>query len=401
MKKHALYIIQPGTQHAPELATAAAISGEFSRVHLVTGYLIRPTHPLSRLSPFRRRTRVISATVRIHNLLLIETGRALHKKAAQLLGIPGNEIDYVWQIMVNILLFPWILCLARNTRVVLFETSGWPLSQLAQWKGLCVIMDFPSISHELAGALGLPESRLGRFIKARERSHIDFAFFCSRLAQTSYSEKTSSRMDFVHYPGFFLSAVTPPGRPSGNDELRVACIGNNGFRKGIDLLIAAFGSMDPPKRLFLIGHLPKKWVQRSCIAAGIDARNVHLVGQLSPHDLRHWLLTLEIDVHVLASRFDSFGRVVPETMALGIPNIISKRVGCGELLCHPFEVLKTTATNAEGILEQLRYFRSLNTEKRTQFSERVAKKARDFGWEKYDRATKNSFRIINRTEGEK
>jgi glycosyltransferase involved in cell wall biosynthesis len=98
------------------------------------------------------------------------------------------------------------------------------------------------------------------------------------------------------------------------------------YRKGFDLLSASFARLldrYSDAELHVVGD--------SAIAGQLVASNrIHIHGKLS-HDQLSMLLA-QMDCLVLPSRLESFGMVVVEALAAGVPVIVSDHAGASEAI---------------------------------------------------------------------
>jgi glycosyltransferase involved in cell wall biosynthesis len=103
-------------------------------------------------------------------------------------------------------------------------------------------------------------------------------------------------------------------------------------RKGVDLLIKAFVIVlktRPDARLILIGNGDADWIRRLIEDEGIK-ESVIIKDFLQPEELvREYA---DADVFTLASRFDTYGVVVHEAAASGLPLVISRHAGASSTL---------------------------------------------------------------------
>jgi glycosyltransferase involved in cell wall biosynthesis len=129
----------------------------------------------------------------------------------------------------------------------------------------------------------------------------------------------------VAYPGTAPAAVTPRRRDGG----RLLSVGTLSPLKGQDLLLAALGSLgDLPWRCTLVGPLDRDppfvaSLVRQAAAAGIAGR-VRLPGPRTGTALR--LEYADADLLVVPSRAETYGMVVTEALAAGVP-VVAAAVG--------------------------------------------------------------------------
>ncbi|WP_423149074.1 glycosyltransferase family 4 protein [Rubrolithibacter danxiaensis] len=376
-------IIHPGTQHAFRLANGLTKSERYSRVSLFTWLTLPGHYRLGKVKQFKKRVKNIDKGVAVYNFPFFEAFMLLHKKILILLGKQNNNPYYFWYRIFNWFMLPYIYFNRRGLTLVLFETAGWPLSYFAKRWGITVIMDFPSISHEKAMELGIKETALGIRIKEKERQYIDFALFCSSFAAQTYRNRTSAKKDFVLPVGADVQIVNVNPQKQEDNCLRLACIANMEFRKGIDILLLAFSKIKFDKELHLIGKINKQWVLEFCRQNSIDTSHIIFSGSLSQGDLNSYLIAKQIDLHVLPSRFDSFGMVVPETMILGIPNILSPFVGAGELIEKDQDGFIMDNLTPEDLFNKIRQFRLLSFEDKVKLQKNVINKSATMTWDNY------------------
>jgi glycosyltransferase involved in cell wall biosynthesis len=108
------------------------------------------------------------------------------------------------------------------------------------------------------------------------------------------------------------------------DERVVLFIGNEFGRKGLPLILDAMGRLDASSHLHVVGGTPDLVAQASSAAATAGLRErVHFEG---PHpDPRPWLRAA--DALVMPSAYESFGLVVLEALASGVP-VVATPTGC-------------------------------------------------------------------------
>ena len=136
--------------------------------------------------------------------------------------------------------------------------------------------------------------------------------------------------------------IIPPGvivpeHPLGQDAARLALalpqdaflllfVANDFRRKGLDTLLEALEHLQPmPVHLLVVGHSAHlAEYQARCRAMGVDER-VHFLGR---QEAMHPVYAAA-DVLVHPTREDTFGMVVLEAMAQGLPVVVSRAPYCG------------------------------------------------------------------------
>jgi glycosyltransferase involved in cell wall biosynthesis len=226
--------------------------------------------------------------------------------------------------------------------VIACEISALATFRTARRLGIVTILDAPSLHHRAQDRLhGTADSpRLHRRIvrvKDREIDLADHVLTVSALARETYLE-AGVPADKVHTValGADLQLFAP-----GPEQARSTADPQRGFRflfsgaairrKGFDLLLDAFdrvGAAEPAAQLRLVGPL----ADGGRLLATRAASRISVAGPLSQPELARELR--EADCLVLPSRNDSFGMVVPEALASGLPVLVSDMVGAKELVAE-------------------------------------------------------------------
>ncbi|WP_026903764.1 glycosyltransferase family 4 protein [Pedobacter glucosidilyticus] len=393
--KHIIFI-HPGVQHTYRTANALARYFPDARISLYSWFLLKKDSLFSNLSFFKKRVKPIVKSVKVHHYPYFELLLLLHLKLYQILGInKGHTPRYQWQVLFAWFLLPMVYRKRKNCILVLTETAAWPLAKFAKRWNITVIMDFPSISHEAAEEAGITEKAYGKKIKTLERQFIDYGINCSEFAKKTYLNKTSAVKHQAIWLGTDFKESVGEASINHKNNLNIACIANTEKRKGLDILLSAFEKLEHPhKRLYLIGRISKTWVEAFTKQRGINLKDVIFTGPLSQQNLASYLKQENIDLHILPSRFDSFGMVVPETMALGIPNILSPYVGAGEMIHHQKNGYLMEALDENSLLACISHFVALNDEERLGLIKQVRQQAQSMRWEDYDQRIYNFFKPL-------
>jgi len=230
--------------------------------------------------------------------------------------------------------------LRRSRRIELDAVIACEISALATFRqarrrGIRTLLDAPSIYHaaqdRLHGTTDPP--RLHRRIVALKEAEIalaDAILTVSELARRTYVEAGVPPEKVHAVPlGADLELFSPDGeRPAGAD-FTFLFSGATIHRKGFDLLLAAFDRVragNPAARLRLAG--PRGDSAHLLDRRGLDG--IDLLGPLPQSELAAELR--RADLLVLASRNDSYGMVVAEALASGLPVLVTEMVGAKDLV---------------------------------------------------------------------
>lgn len=390
-------IIHPGTQHAYRLANAIALVSPLKEVKLYTWFIISSSSILGRIHFLKHRIRKIDKSVSIRNYPFFELLLIVHKKINRFFNLSRNNNPYYfWQTIFGFFLIPLIYIKREKTILIVFESCGWPITKYAKKWGIPVIMDFSAISHESASLLGIKETKYGIKIKKLERQNIDYGFNCSNFAVNTYKGKTSAKQHYSIWLGTDFQITSSKAFSIANEKVfNCCCIGNSEFIKGIDILLEAFSQINHNnKKLYIIGQIDKNWITNYCNQKNISLNNVILSGKIEHKHLKIFLMQHNIHLHILPSRFDSFGMVVPETMALGIPNIISPNVGAGEMIDDQINGLKMKILDVNELILQINNYLQMTAAEKSTLAENTLKKSQEMTWEMYNERIKTALTAI-------
>jgi glycosyltransferase involved in cell wall biosynthesis len=220
--------------------------------------------------------------------------------------------------------------------VVACEISALATFRAARRLGIATILDAPSLHHRaqdrLHGTTDPPGlHRRITHLKDLEIALADQVLTVSELARQTYLDAgvPAERVHGVML-GADLELFTPGAEPAARGErfLFLFC-GASIRRKGFDLLLEAFDRVlreEPRARLRVVGP-------RGDSAGLLDGRRGEAISVSGPVGQPELAAELRrADCLVLPSRNDSYGMVVAEALACGLPVLVSEMVGAKELV---------------------------------------------------------------------
>jgi glycosyltransferase involved in cell wall biosynthesis len=193
--------------------------------------------------------------------------------------------------------------------------------------------------------------------KDAEIALADCIITASELAATSYSSHIRSNIEVKAIPlGVDLERFKPD---DGREVLRpqdshftFAFVGTARRLKGFDVLVDAVEQLleeGLPVRLVVAGHIDGSIMGgRSRVLEIISA-----VGRVGQEQLAS--LLRRADCLVLPSRLDSFGMVVPEAMACGLPVIVSEMVGAKQLVAEGQNGFVVPVGDVSALADRMRF----------------------------------------------
>jgi len=172
------------------------------------------------------------------------------------------------------------------------------------------------------------------WINRRKQREIDLAdaiLTCSEFAADTYAAAGISREKIHVLPlGTTLpDLICQRDQARTMDDVNFVFVGTAMMRKGIDWLIDIFERFQQEgihARLTLIGSVSDSLLSWR-IGSLENVSSIPFVPQTQLFEL-----VAKQDCLILPSRFDSFGMVVPEAMAVGVPALVSDRVGAKRII---------------------------------------------------------------------
>jgi glycosyltransferase involved in cell wall biosynthesis len=215
------------------------------------------------------------------------------------------------------------------------EISALTTFERARRLGITTLLDAPSLHHQaqdrLHGTTDPPalHRRVIR-VKDLEIELADHILTVSELARETYLEAgvPAERVHAVPL-GADTGLFTPAAEPRSG-ELRFLFSGATIHRKGFDLLLDAFRRVrtaEPGVELRIVGP---KGDAFGLLGAEAPDSGISFLGPVSQRELAEEFR--QADCLVLPSRNDSYGMVVAEALAAGLPVLVSEKVGAKALV---------------------------------------------------------------------
>jgi glycosyltransferase involved in cell wall biosynthesis len=281
--------------------------------------------------------------------------------------------------------------------VVCYETAALRTFRAAKRLGITTVLDAPSFHHTWQDRFSTPvestqaHQRINRH-KDLEIELADFVFTVSDLARQSYleagvaEEKVSSIPVGVALEQFLFRVR--PASPAKDAPLGFVYVGHLGHRKGTDILrdaVRQLATTNLPFTLSLVGR-PDSTIDFSGIP------QIRFAGWIP-----HARLAAELpqhDILILPSRHDSFGMVVAEAMACGLPAIVTENVGARELITPLENGLVIPAGDVSALVKAMEWF-SANRSRLPAMAAAARLAAERYDWSRYRRKVIDFFTSVD------
>ncbi len=219
--------------------------------------------------------------------------------------------------------------------VVAYENSAYHTFKEAHRLGIRCVLDAPSLHHRTSDLLiNTPQTSFRKEINRRKSIEIELAekiLTCSSFAADSYIENgvSSAKLHPILLGAEIDNGAIKYESATINKKPVFVFAGGLGYRKSTDLILDVF------ERLQKEGHHFELLLVGSCNDHQLLNRVKRLHGaEHRPNQPQKELFNIftKADCLLLPSRFDSFGMVVAEAMACGVPAIVSERTGAKEII---------------------------------------------------------------------
>lgn len=175
------------------------------------------------------------------------------------------------------------------------------------------------------------------------------------FAERDYRERFPEPRHFcIPYHCDLAAFLAAPRRVRAAGETVFFFCGQMIARKGVDVLLAAFGRLGATARLLLVGREAELPALLAPLPAEVRAR-ITYAGFQAPEELPRFFA--QADVFVLPSRYDGWGVVVNQALGAGLPVLCSDMVGAGyDLVEDGVNGMKFHAGDAVALAEQMARF---------------------------------------------
>jgi len=268
--------------------------------------------------------------------------------------------------------------------VVCYENAALNTFRQARKRGITTILDAASFHYTWQDEFYEPvePDDAHEAINARKGEEIrraDHILTVSELARESYVDAGVSPSRVTSVPmGADLSDFTPPEDPAVPDgTFTFLFAGHAGRRKGADLLLKASEKLtntaDCNHRVQFAGGYEDGFFEQTTAP-------IETLGFLDHSALAEAFR--RADCLVLPSRHDSFGRVVVEAMATGLPVLVSEHVGAKELVREAETGWVIPAEDVTALTRRMKWCLEHRGQLQ-QMSTAAVRTARRFSWKSY------------------
>lgn len=375
-------ITHPGRQHSHQLALAlhevGLLAGYWTGVPTHSNYVARPLRLIA--DRFNKNEMLSLPEDRVRHCLV---STLTHKTTARILPEP---FAVKWAHRGNAWFDRWAakrIPRQKLRAVICYENSALETFNAAKKRGVITILDAASLHHTW-------QDRFYRYIetedahlsitqrKDQEVALADHVLTASEIARMSYLAAGVQPERVTSVPlGCDLACFKNVTRkPEPQDRFTFVFAGYASPRKGIDVLLSASGELHKQgvcHRLLLAGGVSPSF-------AWHGYSHVEHKGRMSQRELAD--VFRESDCLVLPSRHESFGMVVVEAMATGLPVIVSDRVGAKEALEEGKNGWIVPANDVKTLTDRMRWCIN-NPEALKAAGTRAAIAAQKYSWGAY------------------
>lgn len=325
--KNSVLVCHPGLQHSHQLAWALSDAGLLQQ--FVSGV---PVRSISQRKPFWMPEKFFSK-LKIAEIPSFRRRNPIYwwavMRSCGHIKDPALAHDYRHRVMHWFDQYSATIVLRLRPKVVVaYENSAEKTFLAAKSIGAKCILDAASFHHETSNRIIKQPSRgYLEVVNRRKSAEIrlaDLILTCSPLAKSSYVDAGIDAKKIAAIP---LGANMPEVnllRRFSNRPFKFIFAGSMRKLKSIDLIFDAFQIVRSEGYDISLtiagGSDTQEWIDVANSLPDVEYR-----GNLSQADL--YSEFLQSDCLLLPSQFDSFGMVVAEAMACGVPAIVSSLTG--------------------------------------------------------------------------
>ncbi|WP_417735097.1 glycosyltransferase family 4 protein [Rosistilla oblonga] len=279
--------------------------------------------------------------------------------------------------------------------VVAYENSAKPIFEIARDRGAITVLDAASVHHKLQDKL-----------LARRESESDHAkIIANKDAEIQLADWVITTSDFARESyikaGVDASRVVTIAMGVDIDLFGQKSIGERNTGQQSEIRFIFVGRFEPLKgSVELTNAMETLQNQNARVSLSIvgdiydrkilQFKNVRSLGKQTHAELS---TTLAVhDVLILPSHFDSFGMVVIEAMAAGLPVIVSPGVGAKMVVNEKRNGIVTKDNSEHSLIEAIKWF-SANRASYSAMSQKAKETATSFTWKKYHQRINEFFCI--------
>lgn len=208
----------------------------------------------------------------------------------------------------------------------------------------------------------------------RKIAHFPFtSFYASDIRQdiVSVEEKANYRKELGIY-----------------EEIVFISVGQFIYRKAFDILLKAYKGMPNNAGLYIIGGTPTEEYLK--IVSNLNLKNVHFLNFMDKKTLKKYYCAS--DIFVLPTREDTWGLVVNEAMACGLPVITTDRCIAGISLINDGENGYIVPVNNVSALQEKMELLANNNELKMSMSKNNIEKISSYSYEEMAKAIYNALK---------
>jgi glycosyltransferase involved in cell wall biosynthesis len=381
-------VCHPGRQHSHELAAALAAEGMLARYVTgvptecsVNGLFGRLLRHIAKIYPLPVDPRLVKH-VYVASLLRRGAAAVLSRGTLTAVAHRADGLFDRWVCRLVPKLCPDV--------VVAYENSALQTFRQAKALGVTTVLDAASVHHRWQDCFLPPvegEREHERIVKRKDEEIrlADHILTVSRFARESYLANGVAEGRVHAIPvGADVGRFRPDDEitltAAMDREIRFVYVGNASRHKGVEVFRQATSRLRASGarcRVTLIGALHDKSTDGLFYLGRMDQQR--LAAELRRHD-----------VLVLPSFFDSFGMVVAEAMASGLPAIVTENVGAKEMITPGENGLIVPAGDAVALADAMAWF--IKHRNRIAAMARAARRSAErYDWREYRRRIVSFF----------